>query len=784
MLPLLLALQVATGPSAADTAVHRGDRGQLEVRAPRVESPEIRIDGRLDEAEWSGAAVLGGFTRFEPVEGVPAAQPTEVLVLYSGDAIYFGIRAYDSEPDRIRASLTERDSGVFEDDWVRITLDTFRDNRQAYAFYVNPLGIQADGLWIEGGEGSGGGGFGPPIDFNPDFIWESAGRVTEDGWVAELRIPYISLRFRQAARQTWGLNVARELQRVEWSSSWAPLTQDAANWLSLSGSLVDLEDLRPRRLVELNPVATGKRVGELREGEFVRDDFEPEFGVNARLGVAQNLVLDATVNPDFSQVEADEDQVAVNERFALFFAEKRPFFLEGTEVFATPQQLVYTRSIVDPIAGAKLTGKAGAFNVGYLGALDESPVTFDEGDDEALFNLVRVRRDVGVGSTVGALYTDRTLLGGSAFNRVGALDTRLLIAGRYTLTAQLAGAWTRDDVDDAGPSPAGTRFGPLWSAEVERSGVHFSWNAGIEDVHPDFSARSGFIRRVGDTEVEAEVQYTFYPAGGGILEDWSPELSVQAFFDHDDFWAGRKYHEAQIEAALDFSLRGPNGGQFQVSNGYFAFDPTDYAGYEAPAAGPGGTQYVPFTAPDPLTGLWSVGGFGRARPLPWLSFDGHVFYNRVPIFAEAGRGTELSLESEAAIRFPWGLRTELSFTYSRIHRRSDDSRFSVAQIPRLKVQYQLSRALFVRGILQYNLEERDALRSAAGLPLRIGGSPSEPVDRGEAQYDLLVAYEPSPGTVVYAGWTRIREGPNTYRFGDLTSVGEGLFIKLSYLLRL
>ncbi|NIP81334.1 MAG: hypothetical protein GWM90_19820, partial [Gemmatimonadetes bacterium] len=308
------------------------------------------------------------------------------------------------------ASLTERDEGVTDDDWVRISLDTFDDNSQAYVFYVNPRGIQADGLWVEGAERR----FGPPIDFNPDFLWESDARVTAEGWVAELRIPYVSLRFREAARQRWGLNIVREIRRTEYQSSWAPLTADAANQLELSGALEGLEGLEPRRLVEVNPVVTGKRTGELNDEDvFVREDFEPSFGVNARLGLTRNLVLDATFNPDFSQVEADADQVAVNERFALFFPEKRPFFLEGTEVFNTPQRLVYTRAIVDPIGGAKLTGKVGSFNVGYLGAVDESPITFDEGTDEAAFNLVRLRRDVGSGSNVGVLYTDRTLLDGS-----------------------------------------------------------------------------------------------------------------------------------------------------------------------------------------------------------------------------------------------------------------------------------------------------------------------------------------------------------------------------------
>ncbi|MGK7312258.1 MAG: DUF5916 domain-containing protein [Candidatus Longimicrobiales bacterium M2_2A_002] len=770
---LLLAIGLAL---PADTVVYRGSEGELEVPPPRVEAPAIDIDGRLDEAEWRRAAVLTGFTQSQPMEGIPATQETEVRVFYGPDAIYFGVRAYDTSPSRIRASLTQRDGGVTDDDWVRISLETFNDNAQAYVFYVNPRGIQADGLWVEGAEG----GHGPPIDFNPDFLWSSAGRVGAEGWVAELRIPYVSLRFRQADLQTWGLNITRQIRRTDFQSSWAPVTADAANQLELNGSLTGLEGLEPRRLMELNPVLTGKRTGALNaSGDFVRTDLEPDFGLNGRYGITKNLVLDATYNPDFSQVEADADQVVVNERFALFFPEKRPFFLEGTEVFNTPQRLVYTRAVVDPVAGAKLTGKLGSFNVGYLGAVDESPITFDLGTEEALFNLVRVRRDVGSGSNLGLLYTDRTLVDGSQYNRVGAVDTRLVMGGRYSLTAQLAGAWSRE-LDDEGARR--DLFGPMLTARLERSGRVFSWEAGLEDIDPEFRARSGFIRRIGDTRVDGRIGYTFLNDPGAFLEDWGPQLEVRAYYDHDRFWSGDRYHEAEVELGLDVSLRGANGFVLQLQRGYFAFDAIDFDGYSVPSAGPGSTL-VPLGTPASLDDLLGVGLFGRSRPLPWLSLDGHFSWGEVPIYAEGSRGVELEISPSAELRFPFGLMADASFTYSRIER-ADGGRFSLARIPRLKLQYQLTPALFVRSIVQYNLQERDALRGPDGGLIRIDGVASERVDVGELRYDFLVSYEPSPGTIVYAGWSRLMEGPVTYRYGQLTPVSEGLFLKVSYLFRL
>ena len=234
----------------ADTLIFSGRDHQLEVSPPRVEEPGIRIDGELTEASWENAATLAGFTQYEPIEGIPSTEETEVRVLYSPEAIYFGIRAWDHEPELILARLGERDRAIHGDDWVRIVLDTFDDQRQGYVFYVNPLGIQTDGYWIEGMRRRRGGS-GVSIDYSPDFIWDSDGEVTEDGWTAELRIPYVSLRFPPTEVQSWGINVSREVKRKGFKQSWAPLTKNVSNTLSQSGHLVGLTDLRPKRLVEV-----------------------------------------------------------------------------------------------------------------------------------------------------------------------------------------------------------------------------------------------------------------------------------------------------------------------------------------------------------------------------------------------------------------------------------------------------------------------------------------------------------------------------------------------------
>ncbi len=790
LLALCAAVCLAPGGAGpdADSLVFHGDRGELLVRAPRFDEVDIDVDGRLDEALWAEAALLTGFTQYEPVEGIQASEATEVRVLYTGDALYFGIRATDSAPEEILARLGERDQVVFADDWVRIMLDTFDDQRQAYVFYVNPLGLQTDGLWIEGfqrGGGGGGGGGGVPIDFNPDFIWESDGRVTDEGWSAEIRIPYVSLRFREVPEQDWGIQVAREVKRRGFKQSWAPLTQNVSSTLAQSGRLVGLRDLRPKRLVEVKPVLTGTRTGDRDGGAFQRGDPEADFGVDARVGVTRNLVLDATYNPDFSQVEADANQITVNERFALFFPEKRTFFLEGAEIFNTPTRLVYTRRIVDPVAGAKLTGKVGSFNVGYLGALDESPSTLGGGSGEALFNLARVRRDVGSGSTLGLLLADRSLTDGSgAYNRVVAGDARLVLGGRYTVTGQVAGSLTRA----AGEDGAGA-MRPLIHARVERGGRTFSWNVQLTDVHPSFQALSGFIQRAGDAELNGSGSWTRFGAPGAGLESFTARVNLNNYFTHDGLWDGARPFEHEVELWNTLNFRGSRTLTVVLRRGYFRFQPEDYAAYQVALPGGGAEAW---TVPDALDGMIGFGLLPRMRLTNASNLNGRFFLREVPIYVEGSRGFEAQAGPQLQLRPTNRLQLSVDYTWSRIWRRPGDEAsapggvFSTVNLSRVRAQYQLSKAFLVRGIGQYEIEDREGLLDPrSGRPLLVGGSVVDPRRESAFQGQLLVQYEPSPGTIFYVGFSRLMEGEGlSYRLNRMDAVQEGLFVKLSYLFRM
>ena len=331
----------------------------------------IRIDGQLDEPVWSQATRLTGFWQYQPVDGRPAEERTEVLVWYAPDAIHFGIVAHDRLPSAIRATVADRDN-IDSEDQVVLDIDTFHDRRRAFFFGVNPLGVQSDGVRSEGA-GQVSSLIPGSVDKNPDFVWESKGRITEQGYQIEIRIPFKSLRYPTGQEQSWGFNVTRIVQRTGYTDTWTDVRRANASFIGQEGAIGGLHDMRHGVTVEAQPFLTATANGgrDLASGDFDREDVDPDAGLNLRLGFT-SYALDATINPDFSQVESDEGQVTVNERFALFFPEKRPFFLEGIELFGTPQSLVYTRRIVDPKAGAKLTGKFGQLGVAHLTAVDET----------------------------------------------------------------------------------------------------------------------------------------------------------------------------------------------------------------------------------------------------------------------------------------------------------------------------------------------------------------------------------------------------------------------------
>lgn len=624
----------------------------------------------------------------------------------------------------------------------------------------------------------------------------------------EIRIPLRSLKFPASGSQTWGLNVIRVIPAAGAEESWAPRSRNQPAELASSGVLSGIQGLRPGRLVEVNPTFTARREGTTGDDGFSRGPTEPDVGVNLKYGITSELTLDATVNPDFSTVEADADQITVNERFALSLQEKRPFFLEGADLFSTPEALVYTRSIVAPAAGARVTGKVGALNLAWLGAVDdaprENPARYAPRPARALVQIARLRRDVGQGSTVGLLATSREL--GSAFNRVAAVDARFRFGRAYMLGGQLGASWTRAwGPDQAGVDSAGApgarvpvalddRAAHIAQVYFDRTARRWGYLITLRDVPAEFETQTGFVRRTGFTEISGGNRVSWYGAPGALVRELDFIQGGNLLYTGRDFWRGGGGVEG--EARLDWSaeLRGNHEIEIGVARGFYMLDPADYAAYSLPDDDGGVQTGDLLVGPDArMGGLNGVTVGVESSYFKWMDIGFEAGYGATPIFAEGTRGREWSLAAAVALRPTAALRVDARLRRVLLFRGRDGSRYSRALVPRLRAEYQITRAFAVRALAQYAVEEVDVLRTPDGRPYLREGEPFR-VRRGNRpawdapqlnplRLDLLLSWRPTPGTAAFLGYGREVTDDEAFRFDGLAPRTDGLFLKLSYLFR-
>lgn len=744
------------------SGVYPQDRPRVTI--PRIEA-ETKVDGVLDEAVWQQAAVLSGFHQYEPVDSRPAEERTEVLVWYAPDAIHFGIRAYDSQPGTVRATRADRDN-IDNDDHITLYLDTFHDRRRAFFFAMNPLGVQQDGVRTEGAA-TAGHMFGGNIDNSPDFVYQSRGQVTPDGYVIEVRIPFKSLRFPGSGPQEWGLQVERQVQRTGYKDTWTDVRRASASYLMQAGTIAGLHDLHRGVVLEAQPFVTASAPGayDFQQNDFRRGDIEPDFGANFRVGFT-NVSLDGTVNPDFSQVEADAGQVTINERFALFFTEKRPFFLEGIELFSTPNQLVYTRRITNPLGGGKVTGKVGALAVAHLTAVDEN---VDADGHEALFNVTRLRRDFGGNSHVGLTYTDKAVLDDDASNRVLAADVRYVFRKLYYLEAQWGGSWTRASGADEALSSA------LWKLEYDRTGRSWGFNYRLTGIGESFVADAGFVNRPGVVSGSAMNRLTYYGKPGALIETAQVFFGPNRIWDYSDFGSEGAI-EGQEQANGNLTLRGGWSIRLGAERNFYHLDPADYARFQV--QGNAGA-YVPL---DEVSGPAASITVSTPTFQKWNG-SVNVGAGEAAIFDEGAEGRGVSSMVSLSLRPTEQVRISLSNTYRALHRDLDDTEFARSIIPRVRAEFQATRALFFRAITEYNFQRRAALRDArTGAPLLLNGSPVAASSDKGMRLDLLASFEPTPGTVAYFGYgSSMAEDP--FQRNELRRLNDGFFLKLAYQFR-
>jgi Domain of unknown function (DUF5916) len=764
--------------------VYSGRDNQVHVTPPRVDAAEVTVDGVLDEPVWQQAVRLTDFSQYSPVDGRPAEDATEVLIFYSPTAIYFGIKAH-AATGSVHATLANRDR-IDADDAIQIFLNPFKDGRQALVFGVNPLGIQSDGVLVEGSGNRGGPSFGAlesgreVTDLTPDYVYHSKGRVTGDGYEIEIVIPFKTLRFPAERVQSWSLNIVRLVQSSGHEDSWTPALRANSSFLTQSGTLDGLTDLHRGLVLDLNPVATAHSDGAPSAAGWGYDTSRPEFGGNLRWGVSPNLTLNATINPDFSQVEADASQFTFDPRSALFFPEKRPFFLDGAELFNAPNNLIYTRRIAAPVTAIKLTGNVAGTDLALLSAIDDA-ATSATGVDHPVFNIARIQHDLPHSSKVGVVYTDR--VDGSGSNRVLAADTRLLFGSIYNL--QLQGGASRTAVNGR------VVTAPIWQAIFNRDGRHFGLRYQTTGIHEDFRADSGFISRAGIITTNLTHRGTWFGAPDALVQSFTASVLVNGVRQY----VNQPQHDPWLEKKLHFNNNFKFRGGWLVGASVlfesFAFDEPFYSTYALQAPGPSGPQILPFTGVPHIRNRDYVLTLNTPQ---FSRFSGSIFYIR-------GRDENFFEWAPADITFAtlaldWRpndkLRVSPQYQLQQYDRMTDGSTVGIGRIPRLKVEYQMTRAIFLRAIGEYNAQQQDALRddSRTNLPIVIRNPAtgiyelSPAFENNRFRIDALFSYQPTPGTVFFAGYSSFLTEPQGLHFGNLRRTNDGFFLKASYLFRL
>ena len=536
--------------------------GRMSVQPPRTQvAPSV--DGRLDDAVWQDATRITEFIQMQPLDGAPATEETDVYIAYDSSNIYLGFYAHYQDPSIMRANRSDRDESR-SDDAFSVYFDPFLDQQRAYVFSVNGYGVQGDSiLGSRGGGGGFGGGRGgggrggrggprgaPRGDDSWDALFSSGGQIVEDGFTAEIAIPFKSLRYPTRGGDiphTWGFQVVRSIRGKDETVVWSPVSRDVAGFLPQMGVLAGMSGLSTSRNLELQPTFTTFRFGTLNTdtGSVVDGDPQPEGGIGIKYGVTSNLTADFTVNPDFSQIESDRPQVEVNQRFALFFPELRPFFLEGAEIFNIPGpfRTVHTRTIVDPLYGAKLTGKTGNTTIGVLYANDEAPGDVADLLDPAFGKssqtfVGRVRYDLYSESFVGAIMTQRDFLGSQS--RLVGIDSNFRVGSTHSIALRAMGTDHRDE-------EALETTGYFLDAMIRKTGRNLSYTAAMYALSPDFKTDVGFVRRTDQRFGFGNLQYQWWPQSW--LISWGPSARYSRNHSFDGI-----LEDEQIQTSVNFNF--------------------------------------------------------------------------------------------------------------------------------------------------------------------------------------------------------------------------------------
>ena len=528
--------------------------GRPRVTPTRTAVPPV-LDGVLDDEAWRQAAHLTEFTQQSPIEGAPGTEATDVYVAYDSDNIYFGFHVHYEDVSVMRANRVERDRASM-DDLMTVYFDTFLDQQRGYDFDINGYGVQGDGVMSVGRRGfrAGAGTVAqaiPPADRSWDALFESAAQIVDDGYVAEMAIPFKSLRYPappEGEPHRWGFQIVREIKGKDQENQvWSPMSRDEASFFAQMGILEGMTEISTSRNLEFLPTFTAVQYGSIDPAvpAFRTGEVDPDAGVNIKYGITSDLTADLTINPDFSQIESDQPQVEVNQRFPLFYSELRPFFLEGAEIFRidAPVTFVHTRTIVDPDYGAKLSGQVGRLALGVLSANDRAPGRVTNPADpaageKARTHIARAQYELYPESNLGAIVTERGFLDGHS--RTFGADGNFRLGPTVSSDFRAVGSRLR--------TPGGeTSEGHMLSTRIRQNARNLSWSLSAFQISPDFRTEVGFVRRRDIRTVTGELGYRFWPESW--LINWGPTLTYGQNYDYEDV-----RQDENLAAGLSFNF--------------------------------------------------------------------------------------------------------------------------------------------------------------------------------------------------------------------------------------
>jgi hypothetical protein len=761
-------------------------------------------------------AKVTGFSQRNPYDGQPVSEPTDAYLGYDQRNLYIVFVCFD-DPKKVRARLSRRED-VYDDDQVEVILDTFHDRRRAYAFQTTPLGVQWDAIWTEASREEE---TSAHFDTSFDTVWDSRGKLTHNGFVVWMALPFKSLRFPANRRQEWGLILYRGINRKTEDSFWPHISLKVEGRLGQAATLEGLEGISPGRDIELIPYGLMRGFRALDTRDFTNPYFQKataqgQPGLDAKFVFRDHFTLDLTANPDFSQVESEDPQITVNQRYAVYFPEKRPFFLENEDFFRTPMNLFFTRNIGDPSAGIRLTGKDGPYSLGLMTADDRSPgLAVPDyspfANIRSYFTIARVSRDIFRQSSVGALYTGWECPTTGEFNRIGGVDTHLKLNPNWTLDGQAVASSSTLNLSceanlypfTSGNQGNGNHYaGPAERLELRRDGLHFTYDGIYSDISPGFVSIPGFINRVDIRETNQELHYRFRPNKGWIL-DWGPSLITRYDFDHTGLRLDTDYFpyiSIQARAHTVIILRPYEEFRERLRPQDFCYygyvlycPPTTLGNQDFREHTSGASFQTGYFKKATMVASYYWGEELNFVALPAASAASTTPYNQ-PFVAR-----EDLAQASLILRPIQPLKIENTYLFERLLAPASVYRYEQSQDPgagrgilndhilRSKWNWQFTPRLSIRLILQYN-----AL--LAGTP-GVGSPYTYLPTSKEFNADFLITYLLHPGTAIYVGYNSdlqnldvIPRTPTSPGYVTRTARGylndsRQFFVKVSYLFR-